>query len=68
MRKQVKMNLRSVELSPEEQVTFTPETFSQRLLDAGFKFDHIGCPYKITKPWKRVKFEDGSVVYWQWDE
>jgi hypothetical protein len=35
---------------------------------AGFTFDHIGCPFKITKPWDRRELDDGTAIYRQWDE
>lgn len=61
-------NLRTFVLQPEAKKTFDPVVMTQKLLEAGFSFDHIGCPVKITQPWDRLETDDGCVVFRQWDE
>jgi hypothetical protein len=60
-------NLRTCTLTQDDQLNFDPVAFTERLREAGFKFDRDTCPVKITKPWDMVKAGDGTLVYRQWD-
>jgi hypothetical protein len=61
-------NIRTYTISPWSVDDFDPMTFCRELMAAGFTFDHIGCPFKITKPWDRRELDDGTAIYRQWDE
>lgn len=60
-------NVRYYVLHKDEQQNFDPVAFTEHLKAAGFKFDHEGCPVKITKPWDQQTV-DGAVFFRQWDE
>jgi len=54
-------------MTTDERDNFNPVSFTQRLEEAGFKFDHDSCPIKIAQPWSREEMPDSSVVWTQWE-
>lgn len=61
-------NLRSYVLTTDEQDSdFSPFDFVRRLKEAGFVFEHEGCPFILRTPWNRRDRPDGSVLWLQWD-